>query len=131
VNSQHSLVWTGWGYLAANVEVPPEKLAGFFADTQKIAADLRTTEIGDDELSRAKKPRIEGIQRARVTNGYWLGELSGAQADPRRLESIREIIPGTEKVTAADVKRAAQTWLKPDAAYKLVVLPAAGGAAAP
>jgi len=131
VNSQHSLVWTGWGYIAANVEVPPDKLAGFFADTQKIAAELRTTEIGDDELSRAKKPRIEGIQRARVTNGYWLGELSGAQADPRRLDSIREIIPGTEKVTAADVKRAAQTWLKPDAAYKLVVLPAAGGAAAP
>jgi len=131
VNSQHSLVWTGWGYLAANVEVPPEKLAGFFADTQKIAAELRTTKIGDDELSRAKKPRIEGIQRARVTNGYWLGELSGAQADPRRLDSIREIIPGTEKVTAADVKRAAQTWLKPEATYKLVVLPAAGGAAAP
>jgi zinc protease len=131
VNSQHSLVWTGWGYLAANVEVPPEKLAGFFADTQKIAADLRTTEIGDDELARAKKPRIEGIQRARVTNGYWLSELSGAQADPRKLESIREIIPGTEKVTAADVKRAAQTWLKPEAAYKLTVVPAAGAAAAP
>ncbi|MBU1377532.1 MAG: insulinase family protein [Alphaproteobacteria bacterium] len=131
VNSQHSLVWTGWGYLAANVEVPPEKLAGFFADTQEIAADLRTTEVGADELSRAKKPRIEGLQRTRVTNGYWLGELSGAQADPRRLDSIREIIPGTEKVTAADVKRAAQTWLKPEAAYKLTVLPAPGGAAAP
>jgi zinc protease len=131
VNSQHSLVWSGWGYLAANVEVPPDKLASFFSDTQKIAADLRTTEIGADELARAKKPRVEGIQRARVTNGYWLGELSGAQADPRRLDSIREIIPGTEKVTAADVKRAAQIWLKPETAYKLVVLPAAGGAAAP
>ncbi|HKP78190.1 MAG TPA: insulinase family protein, partial [Phenylobacterium sp.] len=27
VNSQHSLVWSNWGYIAANVEVPPEKLA--------------------------------------------------------------------------------------------------------
>jgi len=131
VSSQHSLVWTGWGYIAANVEVPPEKLAGFFADTQKIAADLAATEIGDDELARAKKPRIEGIQRARVTNGYWLNELAGAQADPRRLEVIRQIIPGTEKVTAADVKRAAQQWLKPETAYKLTVTPAAGAAAAP
>lgn len=131
VNSQHSLVWTGWGYIAANVEVPPEKLAGFFADTRKIADDLRATEIGDDELARAKKPRIEGIQRARVTNGYWLSELSGAQADPRKLESIREIIPGTEKVTAADVKRAAQAWLKPETAFELTVSPAAGAAAAP
>ncbi|HEX7887243.1 MAG TPA: insulinase family protein, partial [Phenylobacterium sp.] len=131
VNSQHSLVWTGWGYIAANVEVPPEKLAGFFADTQKIAADLTTTEVGADELARAKQPRIEGIQRARVTNGYWVGELSGAQADPRRLDIIRDIIPGTERVTAADVKRAAQKWLAAGAAYKLTVVPQAGAAAAP
>ncbi|WP_296595956.1 pitrilysin family protein [Phenylobacterium sp.] len=131
VNSQHSLVWTGWGYIAATVEVPPEKLAGFFADAEKIAADLRTNEVAPDELARARKPRIEGIQRARVTNGYWLGELSGAQADPRRLEVIRDIIPGTEKVTAADVKRAAQQWLKPGGAYKLTIVPAPGAAAAP
>jgi zinc protease len=131
VNSQHSLVWSGWGYIAANVEVPPEKLAGFFADTQKIAADLQAKPIGADELERAKKPRIEGIQRARVTNGYWLGELSGAQADPRRLDVIRQIIPGTEKVTAADVQRAAQLWLKPETAFKLEVVPMAGAAAAP
>jgi len=131
VNSQHSLVWSGWGYIAANVEVPPEKLQGFFDDTLKIAADLRAKEVEPDELERAKKPRIESIQRARVTNGYWLGELSGAQADPRRLEVIRDIIPGTEKVTAADVKRAAETWLKPEAAYRIVVKPAAGAAAAP
>jgi len=131
VNSQHSLVWSGWGYIAANVEAPPEKLQGFFDDTLKIAQDLHTKEVEADELDRAKKPRIEAIQRARVTNGYWVGELSGAQADPRRLALIREIIPGTEKVTAADVKRAAGQWLKPEAAYRVVVKPAAGGAAAP
>ncbi|HEY0646719.1 M16 family metallopeptidase [Phenylobacterium sp.] len=131
VNSQHSLVWTGWGFIAANVEAPPEKLQGFFDDTLKIAQDLRTKEVDADELSRAKKPRIESIQRARLTNGYWVGELSGAQADPRRLDVIREIIPGTEKVTAADVKRAAEAWLKPEAAYRVVVKPMAGAAAAP
>ena len=131
VNSQHSLVWRGWGYIAANVEAPPEKLQGFFDDTLKIAQDLRTQEVSADELARAKQPRIEAIQRARVTNGYWVGELSGAQADPRRLDLIREIIPGTEKVTAADVKRAAEQWLKPEAAYRVVVKPAGGGAAAP
>jgi len=124
VGSQHSLVWSGWGYIAANVEVPPEKLQGFFEDTQKIAEDLRTKEIGPDELARAKKPRIDGLLKAQVTNGYWLNELSGAQADPRRLDVIREIVPGTERVTAADVMRAAQAWLKRETAYKLVVTPA-------
>ena len=65
------------------------------------------------------------------TNGYWLGELSGAQTDARHLDVIREIIPGTEKVTAADVKRAAEAWLKPENAYRVVVRPAPGAAAAP
>lgn len=131
VNSQHSLVWTGWGYIAATVEVPPEKLPGFFADAEKIAADLRANDVSPDELARAKAPRIESIQRARVTNGYWLGELSGAQGDPRRLDIIRDIIPGTEKVTAADVRAAAQQWLSPGRAYRLQIVPEARAAAAP
>ncbi|WP_293899762.1 pitrilysin family protein [Phenylobacterium sp.] len=123
VGSQHSLVWSGWGYIAANVEVPPEKLPGFFADTLKIARDLTLNEVGADELARAKKPRIEGLEKAQLTNGYWVGELSGAQADPRRLDVIRQIVPGTERVTAADVKHAAQVWLKPEAAYRIVIQP--------
>jgi len=125
VGSQHSLVWQGWGYIAANVEVPPEKLQGFFDDTLKIAQDLRTGDVTADELARAKKPRVDAIEKAQQTNGYWVGELSGAQADPRRLDVIREIVPGTEQVTAADVKRAAQTWLKPETAFKLVIEPQA------
>lgn len=127
--SQHSLVWTGWGYIAANVEVPPEKIQSFFDDTQKIAATLTTTEVSPDELARAKKPRIEALQKAQLTNSYWLGELSGAQSEPRRLDVIREIVPGTARVTAADVRRAAQTWFKPERAYKVIVRPAAKAAA--
>ena len=123
VSYSHSLTWTGWGYLAASVEVPPAKLDGFFRDVGKIAADLRTKDVGADELDRAKKPRIEKLERSRVTNQYWLQELSGAQADPRRLDFIRHLIPGTQRVTAADVKHAAQLVLKDDKAYRLEVQP--------
>jgi zinc protease len=125
VSSQHSLVWSGWGYVAASVEAPPDKLDGFFRDVLKVADDLRTREVSADELARAKKPRIEGIQRSRLTNGYWLGELSGAQAEPRRLDVIREIVPGTERVSPADVRRAAQALLDPAKAFRVVARPAA------
>ena len=125
VTSQHSQTWTGWGYISAGIEAPPEKLPKFFADVDQIAADLRTNPVDADELARAKKPRLENLKRAQLTNGYWLGELSGAQADPRRLKSIREIIPGTERVTAADVQAAAQLRLRPERAWRLVVAPAA------
>lgn len=121
VNYTHSYVWPGWGYVSASVEAPPEKLDGFFADVARIAADLRDRPVSDDELSRARTPRIDRIEKARVTNQYWLGELSGAQADARRLDAARALIAGTQRVTAADVQRAAQAWLKDEAAWRLVV----------
>lgn len=127
VSYAHSLTWTGWGYLAASVEVPPAKLDGFFSDVAKIAADLRAKDVTADELERAKKPRIDKIERARVTNQYWLGELSGAQADSRRLDFIRRIIPGTERITIADVKHAAELVLKDDRAFRLAVEPQGAG----
>ncbi len=117
----HSFVWPGWGYIAASVEIPPERLDGFFNDVRKIAADLRDKDISADELARAKTPRLDNIEKARVTNGYWLSDLSGAQAEPRRLDATRALISGTERVTAADVRRAAATWLKDETAWKLVV----------
>jgi len=123
VNYNHSYVWTGWGYMSASVEIPPAGLDDFFADVAEIAADLRTSPVEADELERARQPRLERIARARVTNGYWLNELTGGQTDPRRLEAIRAVIPGTERVTAEDVQRAAQRILRPDAAWKIEVVP--------
>lgn len=119
----HSQVWEGWGYLAASVEVPPDKLDAFFDDVKKIAADLRDQPVAADELARAKQPRVETLQRARVTNQYWLAELAGAQADPRRLQFSRDIVPGTVKVTPADVQAVARQFLRDEAAFRLIVRP--------
>lgn len=123
VSYNHSFVWEGWGYMSASVEIPPAGLTEFFADAEAIARDLRETPISADELERARQPRLERIERARVGNPYWADELAGTQTDPRRLESIRALLPGTERVTAADVQAAAQRILRPDAAWKLEVRP--------
>jgi zinc protease len=125
VTYNHSQVWPNWGYVSVNVEIPPEKLPAFFADVRKIAAALRTAPPTADELERAKKPRLDQIEKAQATNGYWLGELSGAQGDPRKLTALRAIIPGTERVTAQDVQKAAQRILKDDRMWMLQVEPEA------
>ena len=104
--------------------MPPQKLAGFFDDVAKIAADLRANGPTADELARAKTPRVDAVRKAQVTNSYWLSELSGSEADPRRLDFIREFIPGTEKVTAADVQRAAGAFLRDERGWRFEVLPA-------
>jgi len=123
VNYSHSMVWPGYGFVSASVEIPPDKVEGFFGDVRKIAADLAARPVSADELARAKTPRIDRIEKARVTNQYWLSELSGAQADPRRLDAIRSAIPGTERVGPADVQKAAALYLRDDKAWRLEVLP--------
>ena len=60
-----------------------------------------------------------------MTNQYWLSELSGAQTDPRKLDFVRHILPGTERVTAADVQHAAQLVLNDAKAFRIEVEPRA------
>jgi zinc protease len=118
-----SQTWTGYGYLAASEEAPPALMESFFRDVGKIAASLRDHPVTPDELDRAKKPRIEGVQKTQQTNEYWLDQLSGAQTDPRRLDAIRSALAGVESVTAADVQAVAQRYLRDDKAWKLVIRP--------
>jgi zinc protease len=123
VGSEASQVFPHYGYILAEMEAPPAKLGGFFADISSIAADLRAKPVSDDELARAKKPEIEALEKARNTNQYWLGGLSGAQADPRRLEMLRTAETDLERVTAEDVEKAAQARLRDDRAWKLEIRP--------
>ena len=119
-----STVFPGYGYLIAQVELPPGKLDGFFADVAQITADLRARPVSADELERAKLPAFDDLDKRRHTNAYWLNALGGAQADPREIAAIRTSEPQVQRVTAEDVQKAAQTYLKDDRAWKLVVKPA-------
>ncbi len=105
------------------MEAPPAKLDGFFAEVDKIAADLQGKPVSADELERAKASRIQALEKAKETNEYWLGALSGAQGDPRRLDAIRSAVPGLQRISAADVQAAARTYLDPAKAWKLKIVP--------
>jgi len=125
-----SQVFPRYGYLDAYMEAPPPKLDGFFVDLAQIATDLRTTAPSADEMERAKKPAIEALEKATATNEYWLEGLSGAAADPRRLDALRSAEAGLERVSADDVRKAAATWLRDDTAWKLEIKPKTAVAAA-
>lgn len=113
---------TGYGYTLVEVEIPPEKIDGFFADVTRIVADLAAKGPTADELERARAPKISSLDRAQKTNEYWIATLGAAASDPRRLDLIRTSIPGYQKLTAADVQAAAQRWLKESTAWRLRVV---------
>jgi len=118
-----SVAFNHWGYLAVSLETPPDKIDGVIASIRKIAADLRDKPVTADELDRAKKPRIDQIEKARETNEYWLGTLSGAQTDPRLIDATRSVIAGLQRVSAADVQKAAKDFLGDDKSWTMIVRP--------
>jgi zinc protease len=116
----------GYGFALSEVEMPPPLIPGFFAQAQTLADDMATKGVTDDELTRAKNPRMADLKRAQLTNEYWLTDLDGSQADPRRFALIRTTFPDYEAVTAADIQAAAKRWFKADTAWKLEVRAAEG-----
>jgi len=113
----------GYGMVSAAVETPPAKLDSFFKAVADISADLREHPISADELERAKRPRIEQVEKAQQTNGYWMTRLIGAVHDHRRIEISRETIRGYQAISIADIQAVARKYLRDQAAFKVVVVP--------
>ncbi len=126
--TQLSQVFPGYGFLLAQVEMPPAKLPGFFAAASKIAADMASEGITADELVRARAPRVAGLAKSQLTNEYWLADLAGSIAEPRKLDLIRSTFPDYDAVTAADIQAAAKRWLTPDSAWRLRIVARGEGA---
>ena len=114
-------VFPGYGYVAAQVETPPFKTDGFFANARKIAADMRSAPVGADELERAKRPRVETRRRALESNAWWLAVLARVRVEPRQVDAVRTAVSGVEAVTAADVQQVARKYLTDDKAWRFVV----------
>jgi zinc protease len=115
----------GYGYLAAQIETPPASVDGFYRDVMTIARDLRERPVTEDELQRARKPLIEGMQRSRSSsNEWWLSNLAGVQQQPARAESIRVGMEQYAAITPAELQQLARKYLVDGKAWKMAVTPA-------
>ncbi len=116
-------VFPTYGVAYASVETPPSKIAGFYKTVDEITADLAARGPTADELARAVRPRLETLAKAQQTNEYWLSWVSDADRDPRRLDIVRQTLPGYARLTAADVRKAA-AYFNDAKAWRLEVTPA-------
>ncbi|GAA4011056.1 M16 family metallopeptidase [Sphingomonas humi] len=117
-----SSTWQRYGYLVAQVEAPPATLDRFFIEAQKIADDLATKPVDADELTRARRPMLASIERARDGNAYWASALEDLGTDPFTLESIRTQRSDIEAITPAMLQEAARRYLLPATAYRVKVI---------
>ena len=79
-------------------------------------------EAGGVAVAEALGAAVERLRRSMADNGYWLTQLSEAQSDPASLDQTRNNIAVLEAVTAADLQRLAQHYLKPDTAWRAEVV---------
>lgn len=125
VGATASSTFENYGYMSVAIELAPENLAGFFRDVDGIVAELVASPVTDDELERARRPRVEALRRSQNTNGFWMSELQDAQTDPERLPTLRSAMSDMESATPADLQAVARKYLVPSEAYRIQVTPRA------
>ena len=116
-----SQVFPGYGYALSMVEMPPSLIPGFYVTVSGIARDMAEHGVTADELERARNPRLAGLKKSQQTNEYWLTNLTGALADPRRYALIRSTFPDYESLTLADIQAATRAVFRDHAAWKVVI----------
>ncbi len=113
------------GTLLALVQVAPEDVGGFFAEAERIAADLAATGPTPDELARVIEPVRQSLARAQTGHTFWLNQLDGAAFDLNLVVATQPARLWRDYVdtTADELRLLAQRYLQGRGPYKLAVLP--------
>ncbi len=123
VNSSWPLDLASGGYLAATSQLRPRDLPAFFVAAYGIAADLVANPPSTDEIARVTEPMKQWITRLSTGNGFYLDQLQGGAAEPRKLADLRTILVDSASTTPEAMQDLARRFLKPDATWKLEVVP--------
>lgn len=118
-----SQTFTGYGYVAAQVETPPADVARFWTTVDKIIAEMKAGQISDDTLLRARAPVVDQLRTSERSNGYWVAVLQDAQTNPRRFALMRTRVTDVEAITKDEIVAAARATFVNDKAVRIVVTP--------
>jgi zinc protease len=90
----------------------------------QLAAKLAVEGATADELQRAKKPILTGVEKQRRDNDWWMTEaVAEAQSLPKRLDWVRSRQADYESVNLDMVNRLAKKYLPRDRAVVVLAAP--------
>ncbi|MEP0190598.1 MAG: insulinase family protein [Erythrobacter sp.] len=111
------------GTITALAQLEPEFVPIFFAEAEKIAADLIANPPGADELTRVTEPLAQLVRRASTGNTFWLYNLEGATVDPRRIGLLRSLLQDYSQTTPRVMQFLASRYFGSRQPLQLAVLP--------
>jgi zinc protease len=130
--SSPSATFPGYGLLNVSVEVDPLQATEIQAVVLRIADELRTGGVTEDEVARVKEPRLTALRQALRQNGYWLGSvLSKAQEKPQDLENARTLSSDYAAATKAEIDALAARYLDNSRAARFIIRPTEKAAETP
>ena len=101
--------------IAALAQLRPEDVPVFFAEAERIAKELASEPVGEDEYNRVVEPLRQYVSRASTGNLFWLYQLEGATVDSRRVPMLRYLLADYTQTPPAELQALAQKveyWAK-------------------
>lgn len=106
--------YPGFGFMMVSSIVAPDKADEVDAAIKAVAATIRSAPVSADVLARARQPMIESAAKSLRQNAYWLGYVDEAQSQPERLDRARTRDAIIRSITAADLQKLANQYLRDD-----------------
>jgi len=120
--------FSGYGYFSVSIVAEPSETGKLADIVRRIGGDLARDGITEDELERALKPLLNGLEEWVRSNRYWLGTvLASSQEYPERLDWARTMTQDYTSVTVADINAVAAQYLAPERSLPIAVVPVEGG----
>ncbi len=112
-----------FGYLAFYIGTEPDKLKDSEAGFARVLDSLHKDLLPEAEIQRGKSQMEGDYYRERQSLGSRAGEAASLTLLGKPLNFQREHIDKAAKVTAEKLREIARTYLQPDKAYTITVLP--------
>ncbi|WP_394731063.1 M16 family metallopeptidase [Altererythrobacter sp. GH1-8] len=122
-SSSPSRTYRGYGTFALAASVDLADLDETRAAIRVMLDQLLAGPVDQDLLDRARQPLLESYDNLLKSLGGWMTLADRAQSEADRLERF-QLAPGVLKsITPEELYQTAQSYLAPDAAVEVVVLP--------
>ena len=116
--------FSGYGYLNVAIIAEPSETKKMADIVRRIGGDLAGGDITEDELDRAIKPLLNGLEEWVRSNRYWLGTvLSSSQEYPQRLDWARTMTDDFASITVEELNAFASLYLSPERSLVVTVVP--------
>ncbi|MGC3969719.1 MAG: insulinase family protein [Pirellulales bacterium] len=117
-----------FGFIGAQMLVEPQQLDEIGRLTTKVADEIASGTISDDEFARVIKPVISSVEPQQRDNGYWLTSLGDSQERPRALDEVRTLAAAYSSMTKMEIESIAKQYLTAAHATVVKIAPSSGAA---